>query len=199
MAGYRQEVLNVVLAQVLHERGIVSVPEGIIQALHQRRRIPDVLVDFYGLRTMIEGEVGDSPGANERALASALKRVEEGLAHIGIAIIYPASLRRAEFSQLPRLISECLLEIAVVSEAWPQGSGFSQGDISHVADILQQAFDQLVKEDVVAQAVAVLDACIEDFAALARHSPGFIPQAGRILEMRPLPAKKKISPEEEME
>ena len=29
--GYRQEVLNVVLAQILQERGVVSVPEKVVR------------------------------------------------------------------------------------------------------------------------------------------------------------------------
>ena len=67
-ADYRQEVLNVILAQLLQDRGIVSVPEGIIKSIDNRRRMPDVLVDFLGLRMMIEGEVSDQRDAEEQAL-----------------------------------------------------------------------------------------------------------------------------------
>ena len=42
----------------------------------------------------MEGEVDDQPDAKKRALESAEKRVEEGIAHIGVAVIYPAFLRR---------------------------------------------------------------------------------------------------------
>lgn len=95
--GYRQEVLNVVLAQILQERGVVSVPEKVVRNVLSKtgqRRMPDVLVNFMGLRTVMEGEVDDQPDAKKRALESAKKRVEEGIAHIGVAVIYPAFLRR---------------------------------------------------------------------------------------------------------
>ena len=54
----RQEVLNVLFAQLLEERGLVAAPEQIISRLDLRtRRMPDVLVDFQGLRLAIEFRV----------------------------------------------------------------------------------------------------------------------------------------------
>lgn len=72
--GYRQEVFNVVLAQILQERGVISVPEKVIKAVLAKqgaRRMPDVMVNFMGLRTVIEGEVSDQPEAKRKALESA--------------------------------------------------------------------------------------------------------------------------------
>jgi hypothetical protein len=81
---YRQEVLNVLLAQLLQERGIISAPESIISlGVKPKRNMPDIIVDFNGLRTVIEGEVADQADAQSRALAAARKRVETGIAHIG--------------------------------------------------------------------------------------------------------------------
>ena len=53
---YREEVLNVVLALLLHRRGAVAAAEQ-IQRLHleQGRAMPDILVHYHGLRTAIEG------------------------------------------------------------------------------------------------------------------------------------------------
>ena len=53
---HREEVLNVVLALLLHRRGIVAAPELILRLhLEQGRAMPDVLVHYQGLRTAIEG------------------------------------------------------------------------------------------------------------------------------------------------
>jgi hypothetical protein len=187
---YRQEVLNVILAQLLQERGLVSVPESIVRAiLAKRRRMPDVMVDFFGMRMIIEGEVSDQPGAKEQALASARQRVEEGIAHVGVAIVYPAFLRKVDFGQLNSQIATCHMETAVVSESGE--SGYTIGDINHLVIILKQTFYQLVQENVVGDAVAILDASIESLAQVIRHSPGFIPKAGSILDIQPLPPKKK--------
>ncbi len=73
----RQEVLNVLLAQLLQERGVISAPESIIRVgKDHRRRMPDVtIVNFQGLRTTVEAEVGGPADAHAKALASARNRV----------------------------------------------------------------------------------------------------------------------------
>jgi len=54
----RQEVLNVILAQLLQERGLVAAPEEILRQPTKERRLPDVIIDFQGLRLAIEAEFG---------------------------------------------------------------------------------------------------------------------------------------------
>ncbi len=63
--GYREEVLNVLRAQLLDEQGIVSAPEQSLKRAAQTRRVPDVLVLFRGLRTAIEGKVEDHSTASD--------------------------------------------------------------------------------------------------------------------------------------
>ena len=188
-ADYRQEVLNVILAQLLQDRGIVSVPEGIIKSIDNRRRMPDVLVDFLGLRMMIEGEVSDQRDAEERALKSAQRRVEEGLAHIGLAVIYPEFLRSVPFEQLKDTLADSPLKVAATSEAGI--SGLTSGNVEHLIDMLYKTYEQLTEEDVVAQAVAIIDAAVEKAAAVLRYSPAFPEAAAQILGIRELPIKKK--------
>lgn len=53
--GFREEVLNVVLAQLLSERGLVSLPEAVLRSA-DGTRLPDVRVVFRGLHTSIEGK-----------------------------------------------------------------------------------------------------------------------------------------------
>ncbi|MDP3063549.1 MAG: hypothetical protein Q8O40_10150, partial [Chloroflexota bacterium] len=72
---YREEVLNVLLALLLSERGVVTAPEQSFRdAIEHRRHIPDVLVVFQGLRTVIEGKVDDQPSAAQNALQDAQER-----------------------------------------------------------------------------------------------------------------------------
>ena len=67
--GYREEVFNVLLALLLHERGVITAPEhSFRQAFEERRHVPDVLVVYLGLRTVIEGKVADKSDAEEKAL-----------------------------------------------------------------------------------------------------------------------------------
>src|SRR5262249_40400981 len=106
----RQEVLNVLLAQLLHERGLVAAPEQIVRALQGGERgatrLPDVLVDFRGLRTAIEAEIGSGArAAHVLAYEKAKQRVDEGIAHIGVAVVYPAKLRQVGFHRLKEELS----------------------------------------------------------------------------------------------
>jgi hypothetical protein len=164
-SSQRQEVFNVILAQLLQERGVVVAPESILYTGAQRaRQMPDVIVHFQGLRMAIEGEV-EAPNARDKAIASAARRVETGVAHIGIGVVYPASLRTVEFEHLKEALAQARLEIAVATEAG--SGGFTTGDVNYLERLLRSTFEQLVKEDVVAEAVALLDAAVDQFAAAA--------------------------------
>ena len=80
---YRQEVLNVILAQLLQEQVLVVAPEQIFKiSVKKARKMPDVILDLQGLRLAIEGEYGLNNLAKEKAVKSALGRVEDGIAHI---------------------------------------------------------------------------------------------------------------------
>src|SRR5690554_3131492 len=138
----RQEVLNVVLAQLLQERGAVVAPESIVYSGATRtRQMPDVIVNYQGLRTAIEGEI-EATGAKEKAIASASHRVETGIAHIGIGIVYPDALRRVPFADLKDALAQAKLQIAVTTEA---GMGdFTVGDVNYLERLLRSTFDQLI-------------------------------------------------------
>ncbi|MDD2903037.1 MAG: hypothetical protein PHU44_11460 [Syntrophales bacterium] len=195
--GFRQEVLNVVLAQILEQHGVISAPETILKARPgMKRRMPDVLVYFRGLRLIIEGEVEDAPKAEENALNSARQRVEEGLAHIGVAVVYPAFLRKIErLDQLKSELEESQLSIAIFNESGE--TGFTSANIKQLIDKLYQTFDQLVQEDVVKRATAILDEAVEKVAPVFAAIPGFPQEAAKILGIRALPTRKKASTEEE--
>lgn len=160
---YREEVFNVILAQLLHERGVATAPEQVLRLTGTRgRRMPDVLVTFQGLRTAIEGKVADHPGAEAEVWQNAMDRVDQGISHIAIAVIYPAELRAVPFGELKATLARCDLRMSVYSESGE--SGWVDGDLNHLANILRRTYEQLVQEDVVARAVAVLSEAVEGFA-----------------------------------
>lgn len=192
--GYRQEVFNVLLAQLLQERGVISAPESVLSVSSKKlRRLPDVVVDFHGLRTVIEGEVSDQPNADKKALDAARRRVEEGIAHIAIAVIYPATLRTQKYTTLKSKLSRSDLKISIITES--EDTGFIDGNIDFLEGALRRAFDKLVQEDVVAQAVATIEDGIDKFAGVVIHKGGIMGRAARILGIRELPSKKD-KPEE---
>jgi len=175
----------VVLARVLQERGVVSAPESVVkQNLEHGRRIPDVLVEFMGLRIAVEGEVDDQADAERKAMDSATRRVEEGIAHVGVAVVYPARLRQVAFGELPDEIAGAAFRIAVTSESG--ATGFAEGGVEALENALRAAFFELVREDVVTQAAQVLDGAIDRFARTIARKPGTIGKVADVLELRDL-------------
>jgi hypothetical protein len=198
-SGYREEVFNVLLALLLHERGVVTAPEqSLRQAIEQRRHVPDVLVVYRGLRTVIEGKVADKADANEKALEQARDRVNSGVAHVGIALLYPAAIRKIlSFSELQGFLSSCTFKVAVCSETGE--TGWTEGGIDYLADVLRCTFEQLVREDAVVKAVDVLNAGIEEFARLVFTSPATVNRAAGILGIHEVPKRsRKESMDEEL-
>ncbi len=193
--GYRQEVLNVLLAQLLQERGVIAAPEKVIRSSPtSNRKMPDVVVNFQGLRTIIEGEVDDQMNARDKAIASVTRRVEDGIAHIGVAVIYPSYLRKVEFATLKNSIEACELEVAIVTES--EQTGFIKGDVNYLENALRRAFEHLVKEDVVAEAVAALEAGIEQFAGVLAPKAGDVGRVAEALGIKELEDKSQGNDEE---
>lgn len=190
-SNYREEVFNVLLALLLHERGVVTAPEqSLKQAIEQRRHVPDVLVVYRGLRTVIEGKVADKAGADEKALEQARDRVNSGIAHIGIALLYPAAIRKApSFGEVQKFIAECSFRIAIFSETGE--TGWTEGGIDYLADVLRGAFEQLVREDAVTKAVEALNAGLEQFASTVFVSPATLRRSAEILGIRELPKRTR--------
>lgn len=198
-SGYREEVFNVLLALLLHERGVVTAPEqSLREAIEQRRHVPDVLVVYRGLRTVIEGKVADKAGADVKAIEQARDRVNSGIAHVGIALLYPAAIRKTpSFSELRGFLSTCTFKVAVCSETGE--TGWTEGGLDYLADVLRGTFEQLVREDAVVKAVDVLNAGIEEFARLVFTSPATIDRAAEILGIREVPKRsRKKSTDEEL-
>lgn len=197
---YREEVFNVLLALLLHERGVVTAPEqSFRQAIQgpRRRHVPDVLVVFRGLRTVIEGKVQDQPNAEQSTLEQALERINKGIAHIGVAVIYPSALRQMPFPELKDALEQSTLRIAVCSEAGQ--IGWTEGSVDYLTDVLHRTFHQLVEEDVVARAVEALSAGVGEFASAAFNAPATVQRAAEILGIGEVPKRQRNTEEEDEE
>lgn len=196
--GYREEVFNVLLALLLHQRGVVTAPEqSLLQSIggRPRRSIPDVMVVFQGLRTVIEGKVEGQPQAKEAALTQAKERVEKGIAHIGIAVLYPESLRHVAFDSLQGALAHSRFEVATYSEAGELG--WTEGGLDYLAELLRRTFDQLVKEDVVTKAVETLNEGVDAFARAVFTQPATVQRAAQILGVGEPPRRSRRRTEDE--
>lgn len=170
-ARHREEVLNVELAHLLGAQGVVATPEQIERVRGGRgRRLPDVtVVDHQGLRTTIEGKY-QGPGAAEAVRAQARGRVEEGVAQIALAVLYPEELRTTAFTALPAEMREATLRVAIATEA--AMSDWVNGGVDEIAALLRRGVADLLREDVVADATAILETGVAEFASALLRTRG---------------------------
>jgi hypothetical protein len=203
----RQEVLNVLVAQLLQQRGLVAAPEQIIKRPDlSSRRMPDVLVDFYGLRLVIESEF-DSRNAEDKASNAALERVQEGIAHVGMALVYPEPLRRVSNpDQLRDSLSTEALRFAIVTEAEASTQltlpfadrqqftiPFAKGDLNAVAGALRRVYEQLAKDEVLSNAVRLLEEGLALFNMALTPQPAAADRLKDALGIKDLPKSKRGS------
>lgn len=91
---HREEVFNIKLADVLQERGIDADPERI-----ENNKKPDIIISIDGLRIILEGKF--NIGSNETILKDQCKkRLEQGLSHIVMGVLYPSDLKNIEFTDI---------------------------------------------------------------------------------------------------
>jgi hypothetical protein len=176
----REEVLNVVLADLLSRHGLLSVPESIRRSVTGRgRRLPDVTVaDLRGVRIVIEGRIGDG-GVRDSLFRDALGRVEQGISPICLAVMYPAALRTIDsLANLRRALERADLHVRVVSEG--DEGDWSETNVDGLTDLLRRSYELLVSEDVVAGAVDSLNEAIEAASQTIGSSPA-TPARVRIL------------------
>jgi hypothetical protein len=158
--GARQEVLNAELARLLNQQGLVALPE---QRLKQGA-MPDLLLPFRGLYLMIEGEVEDQSQAAQRAWQKAVERVQQGLAHLALALVYPAHLRSLPPPQLTDALRQTALRFSLCTPPIPDAPDWRTGDLNALTAALQHAYQTLVSEDEVRQAVEQLKQGINTLA-----------------------------------
>ena len=111
----REEVLNVALARLLRQHGIVSAAERIAtEPLTGGRAMPDVLVEYQNLRLIIEGKIDRTRESGRRVQKQAYDRVVSGLAHLALAVLYPEDLARVVNHE--SVLAQSRLKISVFGE-----------------------------------------------------------------------------------
>jgi hypothetical protein len=154
---FREEVLNVVLAELLEQRGLLSLPETIRTAL-KKKSLPDITL--AGARIIIEGRTNTGASTPKSLLKDSKARVEQGLTPICLAVMYPPSL--ANSASLPKLkadMSKAELTVRVISES--EDGEWVKVTIDGLTDILRRSYELLVTEDVVTRTVLELETAID--------------------------------------
>lgn len=183
----REEVVNVVLAELLEKRGLLSIPETIRRSVTQKndRQLPDIIVaDLLGIRIVIEGRFDNGKSSRDSLLRDSRERVEQGISPVCLAALYPPDLRSTEsIPKLRKKLESTTLEIRVVSE---NGDGdWSRGTVDDIADALRHSYELLISDDVVLSSVEEIEKAIEFSSELFVHSKGL---KGRFRQVLGIPA-----------
>src|SRR5713226_356256 len=169
--NFREEVVNVALAELLEQRGMLSVPETIRKSIERKTRdLPDIIVaDLLGIRMVIEGRF-NAGRARDSLLKDARERVEQGISPVCLAVLYPPELRSAE--SLPKLrknLENATLEIRVISEN--NDGDWMDGSVDDIAEALRRSYELLVSEDVVVASVGEIGSAVEHASDLFARTP----------------------------
>ena len=182
----REEVLNVALARLLRQHGIVSAAEWIItQPVTGGRAMPDVLVEYQGLRLIIEGKIDRTTESRRQVQRQAYGRVVSGLAHLALAVLYPQDL--AVVANHESVLARSRLQISVFGEFSPsEEAPWEEGTVDDIANMLMRSYDHMIQEDIVRQAADTIRQATEDFSAVFQNTPAALDRAIMALGIRSL-------------
>jgi len=182
----REEVLNTVLAQVLNARGANASPETI-----HSEGMPDVIMSFRGLRCALEGKIDDLPNAKSVVTKQATERVDSGISHLSIAIVYPKALRTTPFEDLADALAETAFQFRVCTEngtrQWRVGSA------DDILDELRRAHEDIIRDDVVQDAVNDLNIGLAGVSAKLVSKPAI---CDRLMDLLGIGEPEKEAEEE---
>lgn len=179
---HREESVNTQLAQLLARYGVAAESET-IQASGKQR--PDVLFALGGLRVILEGKFGDVPDAEAVVQRDAQRRLDSGICHLAVAIVYPAALRTTSTTHLLTALEIAPLQVRVLSETG--ATEWTQATPADLLAILRRVQEQLSDDDIVAQAATALTERIETIALLWSGQTATAEKLAAVLGM---PAKR---------
>ncbi|MDY7001045.1 MAG: hypothetical protein SVS15_04595 [Thermodesulfobacteriota bacterium] len=154
----REEVLNVMLAMCISARGIPADPEIILKG----HKMPDVFFIYRGLRCVIEGKMSDATNAKNFVAKQTQKRVENGIAHLAVGVVYPKEMRNIPVVKLADELNSAQLEFFIHTENGP--GQWHTGVIDDILGELRHAHESIIRDDVVERAVERLSSGMSIFS-----------------------------------
>ena len=161
-------MLNVLLAQCICDTGLTADPENIITE-YGSRIMPDVLISMHGLRCAVDGKYA-STSAKQDVAAQVSARIQSGLCHIGVGVLYPPRLRSmADFDSLKTALLNEQLEFYIATESVEEPS-WANGNLHALLGQVRVAHMQLASDDVVTRCVEYLQDGMRAFTASIAHN-----------------------------
>lgn len=167
MPRHREEVVNVLLAHALGRRGIRAVAEQ-VEKQGRTRSMPDIRVSLFGLPIVVEAKY-DGPGARADVEQQARERLEQSLAAVTVALLYPSALQTS--GNLERDLQGAQLEAKFFAPGRSSGWVTVAG-VAGLSGALEQARGELADDDVVRDSADLLHYVVEGFANAVESQPG---------------------------
>ena len=174
MPRFREEVINVKLADIFVEHGIGAHPETKFKE-SGKRGLPDVMILQQGIKVNLEGRLGSSPQARDLE-AHCIKRVEEGIADVAIGVLYPPGLDDAkDVNALTKKISNSRFDSMVIYMS-SRGIEVIKTRKITISDLLQSvlnAFSAVVNNDIVRNKVLEVEQALDETTKYASEQSLF--------------------------
>jgi len=164
MTRYREEVINIRLADILRRIGFGTAGEII-----SKGKLPDVMVFINGLRIIIEGRFETSPQVRELR-KRCKERVEEGICDIALGVIYPKGLREAkDDDDLLKKVKNSRFKtfIVFISSKGAKETGLKIDRIDDIAETLSHLSTLVVSNDILKEQIKKVNDAIGETSQIA--------------------------------
>jgi len=170
--GFREENLNVVLAELLCERGLNALGEVILKK-SGRRTEPDVLLLLNGVRIVIEGK---KSGMWDQLVSKCVERVDNNVCDLCVMVEYPdirAEKLTLTQSDIKQILLRSSFDIGFISyldrvtlgKPPPQPEKYQNVNFDDLITYLMAAYNRVVREDIVEPVVRKMDEVLSEFAS----------------------------------
>jgi hypothetical protein len=172
----REEVINSRLAYLLERRGTHARAETIVRT-GRSTSLPDVIVDWLGVRIVIECKY-EATGVDSELRTQVEARLDAALGDVGVALVYPAQLRTA--TDLDDELSAAPLRARFIAPG-RLGEWITLDGVGGLADALDQARAILIDDDAINAAAAKLTEAIGLFERAVMRQPGRLDAIFRVV------------------
>ncbi|MEM3055351.1 MAG: hypothetical protein QXM52_06580 [Candidatus Bathyarchaeia archaeon] len=171
----REENLNVILAELLTEKGLKALGEVILRRKGGRPE-PDVLIELNGVRIVIEGK---KPGMWDTLVEQCKERLDDNVCDLCVMVEYAdIKLRKLVPNQLD--VKEALLRgrfnvgfLSYVDRAgldrWtgfaPKPEKYVDVSFDELLTYLMSVYGRVVKEDIIGPVIKKMNEVLDEFAA----------------------------------
>jgi glycosyltransferase involved in cell wall biosynthesis len=175
----REPVLNAILATWLGGRPSEAALESIEERASRRQ---DIIASFRGLRCAIVGKLSDQPEASAFAIADARARIDQGIAQMAIAVVYPAELKELKPHRQSDAIGSSSFKFTVLTDV--ADGHWRIGGIDDILSVLRGAHELTIRDEALQQAVTAMSTGLTEISGTLIDDLAACDRLDRVLGMR---------------